>query len=414
MTTLKHSLSIIIPAYNEEQAIEAICKRASLAVPELRRQLDLEFVEIIVVNDGSIDGTLSILQRQTGIKVISYPDNRGYGYAIKRGFELAGGSLVGFLDADGTCDPQFFALLCAPIIQDQADMTLGNRMSATSRMPPIRKLGNRIYALILRILAGKVVHDTASGIRVIRRSILAHLYPLPDGLHFTPAMSAKALLDPTLRIAEIPMHYEERVGESKLKVWKDGFRFLRIILLTAIAYHPRNIYRIPVVMGLITAGIYSVSPIRYYLAFHRIEDPMYYRLSTITILLILSSIFWGVGVLNDKLTYLRLGKPTQAPTHFDRYVGWTGIALVLAGIGLNSQGIMTYLLYRKVYLHWVYILCGGTWVILGFILLFIKIISAGIDFIREINDYQDCMPLDQSEFERKHQLRVMDYNGSTE
>ena len=81
----------------------------------------------------------------------------------------------------------------------------------------------------------RVVKDTASGMRVIRRDALENLYPLPDGLHFTPAMSARALLEDKLRLVEVPMPYAERVGRSKLSVVKDGIRFLTVILRAAVA-----------------------------------------------------------------------------------------------------------------------------------------------------------------------------------
>lgn len=402
-----NSLSIIIPAYNEENAILSIIHRTKSAAKLIQGKLNLSFVEILVVNDGSFDKTFDLIQNQSGIKIISYKNNRGYGYAIKRGFELANGTIVGFLDADGTCDPGFFISLCEPIISNHADITLGNRLTETSKMPFIRKLGNRIYAIILQILAGRIVRDTASGIRAIRKSVLPLLYPLPDGLHFTPAMSAKALFDSDVRIKEIKMHYEERIGESKLHVVRDGIRFFKIIFLTAIAYKPQKIYNSLVIFFLFIAGLYSIKPLIYYFQNRRIEDFMYFRLSAITIFLIVSCVCFGLGLINQKLTFLRKRKPKQTEGFFEKNIGLSGIILLACGIGLNYQGVITYLLYQRVYLHWVYVLCGGSLGILGLIMIFIRIISQGIDFIKEINDYTERTIQNVTSFENENNLKVI-------
>jgi hypothetical protein len=111
-------------------------------------------------------------------------------------------------------------------------------------MPHLRRLGNSLFAVLLRALSSKQVRDTASGMRVVRREALPQLYPLPDGLHFTPAMSARALLSKEVPIIEIDMPYRERQGESKLEVSRDGLRFLQVILKTAVLYRPSRVMAI--------------------------------------------------------------------------------------------------------------------------------------------------------------------------
>jgi hypothetical protein len=106
-----------------------------------------------------------------------------------------------------------------------------------SEMPRVRWLGNAVYARLLSLIGGARVRDTASGMRVLRRSALARLYPLPDGLEFTPAMSTRAVHE-RLRILEVPIPYDGRVGASKLSVWRDGLQFTRVIVWTALSYNP--------------------------------------------------------------------------------------------------------------------------------------------------------------------------------
>ena len=112
-------------------------------------------------------------------------------------------------------------------------------MGVGSAMPLVRAIGNtrRSRGSSARSRAS-ASRDTASGMRVLRAIALEHLDPLPDGLHFTPAMSARILMEGKLRLVEVPMPYAERVGRSKLSVLRDGVRFLTCIVQAAVTYRP--------------------------------------------------------------------------------------------------------------------------------------------------------------------------------
>ncbi len=247
------TLSIIVPAYNEEEAIGGTLARCLEACDHIKSTAGLRGVEIIVVSDGSTDRTAEIAQGFQGIKVIVFEQNQGYGAAIKEGFAQSSGSLVAFLDADGTCDPKYFAPLCRAALNEGADVALGSRMGPDSKMPPLRRLGNNFFASLLGLLSGRCVTDTASGMRVLRRAALAKLYPLPDGMHFTPAMSARALFN-DLRIAEVPMSYAERIGNSKLRVIRDGLRFVRAIFSAMLCYRPERFF-LMVMLSCLAMGV---------------------------------------------------------------------------------------------------------------------------------------------------------------
>lgn len=243
-----YQLSVVIPAYNEEGGIAEILDRVLSIKPRLEA-VGIAGPEVIVVDDGSRDRTPDIVRSYDNVRLIRHQKNRGYGGALKTGFANAEGNLLSFLDADGTYPPEHFPDLCGEILAG-ADMVVGSRMAgAKSEMPKTRRLGNLIFAHLVSIIGNRKVTDSASGMRVFRREALERMYPLPDGLNFTPVMSTRAIHE-GLKMVEVPIPYSERVGRSKLSVVKDGIRFLNSIVLTALSYNP---VRILGLMGL--AGV---------------------------------------------------------------------------------------------------------------------------------------------------------------
>jgi glycosyltransferase involved in cell wall biosynthesis len=232
--------ALIIPALNEEDAIAGTLRRALAAREKVVSETAVTEMSIVFVNDGSTDGTQAVVDQPEFSEVIKvrFSQNQGYGAAIKAGWRATDADLLGFIDADGTCDPDYSVPLIRCLARTGADVVLAGRLSPESKMPRIRKLGNVLFAKLLGAVSGKPLTDCASGFRVVRRSSLRLISPLPKGMHFTPAMSAICLLDPRLRIEEVPMPYRDRIGRSKLSVIKDGLRFLYVILFTVCCYTP--------------------------------------------------------------------------------------------------------------------------------------------------------------------------------
>jgi glycosyltransferase involved in cell wall biosynthesis len=271
-------LLITIPALNEEESIDSIVLRSIDAREFICANSPVSDVAITVVSDGSTDRTVERANQYTSIiNLIVFPKNKGYGAAIKEAWRQSDADLLGFLDADGTCEPKFFATLCKTAVAENADVVLGCRLNADSKMPPIRRIGNFIFAAILSMFSSSRVRDTASGMRVVRRSSLERLYPLPDGLHFTPAMSARAMLSQGTRIEEVDMPYHERAGESKLKVGTDGLRFLRVITEAAFLYRPSRPLGLLAIALAVFATALMVSPTLYYLHNRSVAEWMIYR-----------------------------------------------------------------------------------------------------------------------------------------
>ena len=233
------TLSVIIPALNEEDGIADIIERV-LAVRPALAEAGVDDLELIVVDDGSQDRTAKIAGGYDDVLLISHEVNKGYGAAIKTGFRRARGELLSFLDADGTYPPESYPALCKPALEG-AEVVVGTRMTGTdSQMPLVRRIGNTIFVTLINLVSNVQITDSASGQRIVRRETLHSLYPLPDGLNFTPVMTTRAIHE-NVNMVEVPITYSERAGRSKLSVVRDGWRFLRTILGTALAYNPVRI-----------------------------------------------------------------------------------------------------------------------------------------------------------------------------
>ena len=388
-------LSVVIPAYNEEDGIAPILERVLKVKRAVQKSPSaIEDVEVIVVNDASQDRTCDIASSYPDVTVITHSQNKGYGGALKTGFAAAKGEWIGFLDADGTYPPEEFPALCEAMVSQNADMVIGSRMTgAKSGMPIRRYIGNKFFAYLLSWIVGSVITDTASGQRVFKRTILAQLLPLPDGLHLTPAMSTAALHE-GLNIIEVPIRYDNRVGRSKLHIVSDGFRFLNIIIRTARLYNPLKFFGV-VGLALLAIGCFlSVEPITYYLDVRRVEDTEIYRLVTIMVLFVTGINVMVFGAFANHILEIVRGKTLAQSSLLGKYVlnrrtigrsGLLGTILMVGAVSLNYQALYEYITSGYIFVHWVYVLTGATLFLVG-LQLFMGSILIGI--LQEINERQ--------------------------
>jgi glycosyltransferase involved in cell wall biosynthesis len=247
-------LSICIPVLNEERAI-AVTLRQCLDIAHALRQAGIGRLEVVVVDDGSTDSTADRVREFPEVRLIQHPVNRGYGAALKTGFDAARYELIGFIDADATYPPDQFPALCRALIDQRADLVVGSRMAgAESEMPLTRRVGNLVFARLLTIIGGARVTDSASGMRVFRREALQLVSPLPDGLNLTPVMSARALHE-QMRVLEVAIPYHDRVGRSHLRIGTDGVVFLRTIVWTVLSYNPVRVLGLIGLAGVLLAAM---------------------------------------------------------------------------------------------------------------------------------------------------------------
>jgi glycosyltransferase involved in cell wall biosynthesis len=352
-------LLIAIPALNEEAAIESIIRRSLAARAHITAKSSVTEVDITVVSDGSTDRTVERASAFPEITLIVFEKNRGYGAAIKEAWRRSDADLLSFLDADGTCDPNFFTDLCNTLVREDADVVLGCRLNSQSQMPLIRRIGNMIFATILTLFSSKRVKDTASGMRVVRRDSLPKLMPLPDGLQFTPAMSARALLSGELKITEIQMPYKERTGESKLRVGKDGLRFLKVILEGAFLYRPARPLAMAGGLCLAAAIALMLMPTGYYLTHHAVTEWMIYRFVVSHLVGISAALLLCASYLTDRIVQIALSSESSheeegAARRFfiSRWFWLVPSALTAIGVALVIPSFLELVRTGATYEHW--------------------------------------------------------------
>ena len=366
------TLSVVIPAYNEEDGIAEIAQRV-LKIKNDLIKVGVANLELLVVDDGSRDRTAEIASEIEGVRMIRHEKNKGYGGALKTGFSMAQGELIGFLDADGTYPPECFPELCLAVLNG-SDLVIGSRMAgAESKMPLTRRVGNFFFANLLSLVGRYKVSDSASGMRVFKREILEQLYPLPDGLNLTPVMSTRAIHE-GISMAEVPIPYSERLGRSKLSVVHDGRVFLESIIWTALTYNP---VRILGAIGLGGVAVASLIAIGVIIA----------RLSGVTTLgawgvaalyLALVSGVAGISVfaLGSTFNYLvtlfykkpirqgLFGKPIFNPG-LESYFGWIGLGAILAGLVVAVIAIVLGVQGWEISRLWLYLLGSAMFFLVG-------------------------------------------------
>ena len=366
------TLSVVIPAYNEESGIAEIAQRV-LAIKSELKKAGVSDLELLVVDDGSRDQTAEIAGGIAGVRLIQHISNKGYGAALKTGFSQAKGELIGFLDADGTYPPEFFPQLCLEALNG-SDLIIGSRMSgADSRMPVTRRIGNLFFASLLSLLGRQRVSDSASGMRVFKRQVLERIYPLPDGLNLTPVMSTRAIHE-GIRMAEVPIPYSERLGRSKLSVVRDGSVFLQSIVWTVLTYNPVRILGVLGLGGIAVAGLVALGLLSARLS--GITTLSSWGVAALFAALVSGVIGISVFALGATFNYLvtlfykqpirqgLFGRPLLR-TSIDHYFSWLGIISFIIGLAIGVTSLLLGINGWESARLWLYLLGSAMFILVG-------------------------------------------------
>jgi glycosyltransferase involved in cell wall biosynthesis len=205
-------ISVVIPCHNEEEGVRAVIEQMPPVVDE-----------ILVVDNASSDRTAEVA-RELGARVV-FEGRKGYGRAYKTGFAKARGDVIVTMDGDGTFPPNSIPLLVQVLVTEKLDFMTARRWRSkqdTSKSP-LRLFGNAVLSSVTMLLFRRFLVDSQSGMWVFRRDALPNFQPTADTMALSQEIKILAFTNPKVRCLEMPIYYGERVGESKLNLWRDGF-----------------------------------------------------------------------------------------------------------------------------------------------------------------------------------------------
>jgi glycosyltransferase involved in cell wall biosynthesis len=307
-------LSIILPAKNEAAGLRRV-------LPQLREKFS--GAEVIVVDDGSTDDTVSVSQAM-GAVVVSHPKSLGNGAAIKSGARAATGSILVFMDSDGQHKPEDIPVLLARLA-DGFDMVVGAR-SRGSQAGAHRAAANGMYNVLATWMVGQTVEDLTSGFRAVYADKFRQfLYLLPNGFSY-PTTITMSFFRAGYSVSYLPIEAPPRIGRSHIRIVRDGMRFFLIIFKIGTLFSPLKLF-VPISAAFFFTGLgYYLYT---YLAFHRFTN--------MSALLFITSIqIFLMGLVSEQISALNY-KDSNA--HHDLGTGKppsSSIEMMDAAVSLKS------------------------------------------------------------------------------
>ncbi len=232
-------VSVVIPCFDEEGAIERTLGEVSAALKDLTLPW-----EILAVNDGSRDRTGEILDslapKVPNLRVLHNPFNRGYGATLKAGISESRFDRIVITDADGTYPNERIPELVAEL--ERSDMAVGARIGANVNIPALRRPVKWLLLQYARWLAGADIEDVNSGLRAVWiRHVKSVWWMLPNGFSFTTTITIASHVN-RLHVKYVPIDYHVRVGKSSIRPIRDTSRFFFLIVRTIMFYRPLQVF----------------------------------------------------------------------------------------------------------------------------------------------------------------------------
>lgn len=286
------NISIILPAKNEADSLISLLPKLIHWVPQ---------AEILVIDDGSTDGTVEICAANQ-VKVISHPYSMGNGAAIKTGARAASGEILLFMDADGQHKPEDIPRLLSKLGEGY-DMVVGARDN-TSQAGLHRLLANGFYNRLSSWMVGQKIEDLTSGFRAVRaKKFCKFLYLLPNTFSY-PTTITMSFFRAGYPVAYVPIQAPKRIGKSHVNLFKDGFRFLLIIIKVGTLYSPQKLF-LPISLSFFITG----------LGYYLYTFITTHRFTNMSALLFISSILtFLIGIVSEQVSALHYKDSDNEPT----------------------------------------------------------------------------------------------------
>ncbi|OPY04368.1 MAG: Undecaprenyl-phosphate 4-deoxy-4-formamido-L-arabinose transferase [Syntrophaceae bacterium PtaB.Bin038] len=283
-------ISIILPAFQEEQGIAPLLDRIGAVMEPLGRPW-----EVLVIDDGSTDETAA-RARERGARVISHPYNIGNGAAVKTGIRQARGRVIVMMDADGQHDPADIPRLLEHV--GTHDMVVGAR-TKESQTSLHRDLANKVYNGLASYVCNRRIEDLTSGFRAIRADAArAFLYLLPNTYSY-PTTLTLSIVRSGRSLKYVPIRTSRRLGRSKIKLLRDGVRFFMIILKIATLFSPMKVFLPVSALMFLTGLFYGLA--RIFLMGDRYGP-------TSAMLMTMAVVVFMVGLVSEQVAQLRFDR----------------------------------------------------------------------------------------------------------
>jgi len=294
-----YQVSVVIPVFNEAENLEGVIEKiATLGLPSC---------EIIVVDDGSTDGSADVAMK-AGANVVRHPYNIGNGAAVKSGIRVARGKIIVLMDGDGQHQPEDILKLLAET--KDYHMVIGARAKG-SKLRFHRYAANMVYNLLASYVTRFKIKDLTSGFRVLSRADALRFIDLLPNTFSYPTTLTLAFLRSGLTVKYVPIQTLYRSGQSKISLVTDGFLFLLIITKIATLFAPFRIF-LPVsivcFLGGLTNYIYT------YVTQHRFTNMSVFMFTTAVIIFML-------GLISEQIALLRMERlqsGSSGPSEIDQ------------------------------------------------------------------------------------------------